>query len=194
MKYPLLIISAWAICIAAIAQNTPKGLAAGSIAPDFYATDQYGKKTELGTILKKGPVVLLFYRGQWCPYCNRQLSQLQDSLLQITEQGATVIAVTPEKPGSINETINKTKASFQILHDKGLKIMKAYDVAYTVNDVTNAKLKKYGIDLEKINGKNGSKLPVPAVYIINQKGVITYVHFDQDYTHRASVAEILRHL
>jgi len=194
MKFLLSTTVALLLAVTATAQNEPKGLMTGQEAPNFYGKDQYGKKTELRTALKKGPVVVLFYRGQWCPYCNRQLGQLEDSLGQITAKGAMVVAITPEKPESINETIKKTKASFPIVWDEGLKIMKAYDVAYAVNDTMVGKLKKYGIDLQQLNGKNGTNLPVPAVYIIGQDGKITYRYFDADYTHRASVREILEHL
>ncbi|MBS1771429.1 MAG: AhpC/TSA family protein [Bacteroidetes bacterium] len=177
-----------------MAQSQPKGLNTGDVAPDFMAKDQNGKKIELHTVLKKSPVVLVFYRGEWCPYCNRYLSQMQDSLMQIVAKNATVLAVTPEISESIDVTVKKTKAGFSILHDEGLKIMKQYDVAYKVDDATNTKLKGYGINLMKNNGKNGNNLPVPAVYIINKEGKIAYKFFDADYTHRAPIKDILAHL
>lgn len=177
-----------------MAQSGPKGLAVLSIAPGFTATDQNGKVQELKSLLMKGPVVLIFYRGQWCPYCNKQLKQLEDSLLQISAKGATLIAVTPEKPENITKTITKTKATYPVLYDAGLKIMESYDVAFDVDAETIEKYKKYGIDFEKANGSNGAVLPVPAVYIISKEGKITYKHFDADYSKRASVAEILSKL
>lgn len=194
MKYLISTMSLLLVTTIAIAQQTPKGLAVGEVAPNFKGKDQNGKTITLQTALKKGPVVLLFYRGQWCPYCNRALGQLQDSLMQLTAKNTMVIAVTPEKAESINETIMKTKASFSILHDENLKTMKQYDVAYKVDDATNMKLKNYGVDLMKNNGKNGSNLPVPAVYIIHPDGKIVYKFFDADYTHRASVRDIVMHL
>jgi peroxiredoxin len=177
------------------AQDDPKGLNINDMAPGFIAKSQDGKTISLKDQLKNGPVVLVFYRGQWCPYCNRQLKKLEDSLSIITGKGASLIAVTPEKPESISETIEKTKASYPILFDEGLKIMKSYDVAFAIDEKTIEKYKGYGIDFIKANGEmNGANLPVPAIYVINKEGKIVFRHFDKNYTKRASVAEILEHL
>lgn len=177
------------------AQNAPKGLNMNDQAPGFSAKDQNGEVVSLENELKKGPVVLVFYRGQWCPYCNRQLKQMEDSLPLIKARGASVLTITPEKPENIIKTIAKTKTSNSILHDEGLKIMKSYEVAFRVDDKTIKAYKKYGIDFTEANGAtNGANLPVPAVYIINQKGKIIYRYFDTDYRKRSSVKEILEHL
>lgn len=176
------------------AQTAPKGLELQSKAPDFTAIDQNGKNQELTSLLAKGPVVLIFYRGQWCPYCNKQLKQLEDSLSLIKAKGATLVAITPEKTENIIKTVGKTKSTYSILHDEGLKIMKSYDVAFSVDPGTIEKYKKYGIDFEQANGSNGANLPVPAVYVINKEGKIIYKYFDADYSKRASVAEIISKL
>ena len=169
-------------------------LAVGADAPAFEAKDQNGKEVNLKKLRKKGSVVLIFYRGQWCPYCNKQLSALEDSLSFITAKNATVIAITPETEENVNKTIEKTKVTYSVLNDKGLKIMKAYKVAFEVDAETVKKYKGYGIDFEKANGENGAVLPVPAVYIIDKKGKITYAYFDKDYRKRASVKEIVENL
>ena len=171
------------------------GLKEGTIAPGFIAMDNAGKAVNLKTLLKSHKaVVLFFYRGQWCPYCNKQIKQLQDSLQLLTAKGAYVVGVTPETVGNIDKTIEKTHASFSIIQDKGYVIMKAYDVNYTVNEALYQKLKGFGVDLEKNNGNNDHVLPVPATYVINRSGKIIYVHFDKDYTKRASVSSILKAL
>ncbi len=185
------------ICLASIvatAQEKPLGLNLNDTAPDFTARDQSGKEVNLKKLLKKGPVVVLFYRGQWCPFCNKQLSGMQDSLATITSKGATVVAITPEKPENISKTIEKTKASYSLLYDDGLKIMKGYKVAFEIDATTIEKYKGYGIDFTVANGTNGANLPVPAVYIISKEGKITYRHFDPDYRKRPSVKEIASHL
>lgn len=176
------------------AQDGPKGLNVNDKAPEFSAKNQDGKAISLKEKLKTGPVVLVFYRGQWCPYCNRELKNLQDSLSLITAKGATLIAVTPEKPENINKTIEKTKAAYPVLFDEGLKIMKSYDVAFAVDAKTIEKYKGYGIDFNEANGNNGANLPVPAVYIINKKGEIIYKYFDADYRKRPSVKDLLDQL
>jgi peroxiredoxin len=103
------------------AQQKPEGLFINSKAPDFKVKDQSGAEINLKDLRKKGPVVLIFYRGNWCPYCNKELTRLQDSLQLITEKGAQVIAITPEASDGINKTIEKTKAVFPIIHDEEMK-------------------------------------------------------------------------
>lgn len=176
------------------AQQYPSGLKVADKAPQFEAADQNGNSVQLTQLLKKGTVVLIFYRGQWCPYCNRQLKELEDSLVFIKEKGALLVAITPEKPANIKKTMAKTKASYPILFDDGLKIMKQYEVAYDVDAITIDKYKKYGIDFTEVNGNNGAVLPVPAVYIINKTGEIVYKFFDTNYTKRPSVKELLSYL
>lgn len=182
------------ITVGLFAQEAPEGLFIGSKAPDFKGKDQNDMDIKLKDLLKKGKVVLVFYRGQWCPYCNRQLSALQDSLQQIIDKGATLLAVSPEKTEMIDRTVEKTKAEYSILHDKDLKIMKAYDVDFEVPENTVTRYRNAGLDLEKLNGENGTNLPVPAVYIIDMESTITYRFFDKDYKKRPSVKEILDNL
>lgn len=178
----------------AIAQISPQGIQVNEKAPDFTAKDQKGKKVSLKNELKNGPVVIIFYRGQWCPYCNRQLKELEDSISFIRAKGASLIAISPEKPENISKTIEKTKATYTVLFDEGLNIMKSYDVAFAVDSNSVARYKKYGIDFFEANGVNGANLPVPTVYIINTKGIIVFRHFDPDYKKRVSVKEILANL
>ena len=174
--------------------DAPEGLFIGSKAADFKATDQRGNEIHLKDLLKKGKVVLVFYRGYWCPYCNRELARFQDSIGMILDKGATLIAVTPELPENISRTVEKTKAEFSILHDEGLKIMKAYDVDFVVPENTVNRYRNGNIDLLGINGKNGAVLPVPAVYIIDQEQTVTYRFFEPDYKKRPSVMEIINSL
>jgi peroxiredoxin len=176
------------------AQEAPEGLFIASKAPDFKAKDQNGKEVRLKDLLKEEKVVLVFYRGHWCPYCNKELSRLQDSLQLIKDKGATLIAVSPEKPENVAKTVEKTKATYSILYDEGLKIMKAYEVEFEVPENTITRYRNAGIDLEKSNGGNGKYLPVPAIYIIDKESTITYRFFEPDYKKRPSVAEILKNL
>lgn len=181
----------------ALAQNEtiyPDGLKVGDMAPDFSAKDQNGRTISLKQSLKKGSVVIFFYRGQWCPYCNKQLSQFSDSLLLLTANGASVIAIAPETAENVKKTIEKTKATFPVLEDIGLAIMKMYKVNFSVDEKTIVKYKGYGIDFDNANGSNGANLPVPATYIIGKDGKIKYVFFNTDYRKRASVMDILNNL
>ncbi|HET6767925.1 MAG TPA: peroxiredoxin-like family protein [Chitinophagaceae bacterium] len=177
------------------AQEKPEGLFINSKAPDFKANDQYGNEIRLKDVLKDSLVVLIFYRGQWCPYCNKQLKKIEDSLQLIRDKGAKLIAVTPEKPEFISKTIEKTKASFPLLYDKEMKIMRDYAVSFEVDERTVSRYKNADIDLLTANGqKDKVYLPVPAVYIINREGTIVYRYFDTDYKRRATVETILESL
>jgi peroxiredoxin len=190
MKKIVLAVFALLCCLNVIAQS---GLKNGTKAPLFVATDNNGKKINLPALLKSHKaVVLFFYRGQWCPYCNKHIQQLQDSLQLLTAKGAYVIGVTPETSENINKTVEKTHASFSLIQDKGYKIMKAYDVNYVVDDNLMAKLKNYGVDIDKNNGNTDHVLPVPATYVIDSSGKIIFVHFDKDYRNRAAVSTILK--
>lgn len=167
------------------------GLKKGEQAPLFTAKDNYGKELNLKALLKSHKaVVLFFYRGQWCPYCNKHLQQLQDSLQLLTGKGAYVVGVTPETSENISKTVGKTHASFSIIQDKGYKIMKAYDVNYVLDEATVGNYKKYGIDLDQNNGNTDHMLPVPATYVIDKSGKLVFVHFDKDYRNRPSIKTI----
>ena len=175
-------------------QEAPEGLFIASKAPDFRAKDQHGTEIRLKDLLKEGKVVLVFYRGQWCPYCNKELSGLQDSLQLIKDKGATLVAVSPEIPENVLKTVEKTKAEYSILYDEGLKIMKAYDVEFEVPENTLTRYRNAGLDIEKNNGANGKYLPVPAVFIIDKESTIIYRFFEPDYKKRPSVKELLEYL
>ncbi len=172
----------------------PDGLKVGDTAPEFTAKDQEAKTVNLKEALRNGPVVILFYRGQWCPFCNKQLSYFSDSLSMLTNKGATILAITPETVENVKKTIEKTKATFPVIADVGLAIMKSYKVNFAVDEKTVTKYKGYGIEFDKANGSNGASLPVPATYIIGIDGKIKYVFFNTDYRKRASVKDILDNL
>ena len=178
------------------AQEKAKGLPIHAKAPDFTAMEQNGKSVSLKRLRKNGPVVVVFYRGNWCPYCNKELKALQDSLQYITANGASVVAISPEASEGIDKTIGKTGASFPVLYDKDVKIAKAYDVSYVVDEKTRTSyLQKWNVDFLKINQqKDKAVLPVPAVYIVSREGKIIYRFFDRDITKRPSVKELIENL
>jgi len=185
------------VCCVSFAQpaaSYPEGLKVGDTAPDFTLKDAGGKKINLKQKLKSGPIVLVFYRGQWCPFCNRHLGVLNDSLQLIKEKGADLLAISPETQEGIAKTVNKTRAVFPVLHDVNMVVMKSYKVQYSVDEKTVEKYRGYGIDFDKANGTNGANLPVPATYIIGKDGIIKYVFFNTDYRKRPSVKEIIENL
>lgn len=169
-----------------------KGLAVGDRAPLFKALDADSNYFVLEQSLIKGPVVLIFYRGHWCPVCNQHLGILQDSLKYIEERGARVVAVSPEIPEFLNKMEGQTGASFNLLYDEGSKIADAYGVSFkpssfkvfTYNVFAGAKMKEAHDNEVQI-------LPIPATYIINSEGIIIWRQFDPDYKKRSSVKDII---
>jgi len=194
MSYKSLILFAALFSFGFISLDNPQGLNVGEQAPDFNSVDQNSKPIQLKKLIESGPVVLIFYRGEWCPYCNKQLKALEDSMSYIVAKGAALIAITPETKNNIEKTVQKTNATYSIIHDEGSRIMNAYKVAFELDKKTQIKYKGYGVDLIERNGSNGNNLPVPAVYIINKEGKITYRYFDENFRNRASISEILSHL
>lgn len=200
MKRTLFIISITMIMTQGFSQTykdagEAKGLAVGTKAPLFSAIDAERSTFILADELKKGPVVVIFYRGHWCPVCNKHLGQIQDSLRLITEKGATVVAVSPEKPEYLEKMEEKTGAKFRLLYDEDYKISDAYDVTFLpdkkqitlYNTMLNANLKETHSD-------DSQRLPIPATYIIDTKGKIVWRQFDSDYKNRSSVKDILNNL
>lgn len=200
MKILLFILIPLFVGTSLFSQNTrsvdmAKGLTVGSVAPEFSALDADSILFNLSEELKLQPVVVIFYRGHWCPVCNKHLAQIQDSLKLITDMGATVIAVSPQNPEYLEKMSHKTGAKFRLLYDEGYKIADAYDVTFSpeakqlfvYNTVLNGKLKKTHSD-------DSQRLPIPATYIIDRSGVIVWRQFDANYKNRSSVKGILENL
>ena len=176
-------------------EDVPKGLKIGDMAPDFSGTNQNGEMISLSKSLEKGKVVLIFYRGYWCPVCNRYLKQYQDSLDLIIAKGARIIAVTPEQEEGLEMTIDNIKPGFDIISDKNNHIQKKYDVLFKVTEPYTQMIEdKLFANIAENNGMDEAFLPVPATFIIDKDGEIEYVQFDTNYRNRATVKAILSNL
>jgi peroxiredoxin len=173
--------------------KVPEGLEVGEKAPSFRAMTESGDTVTLEGFLSKGPLVLFFYRGQWCPVCNRTLGTYADSLGMVKDQGASVLAVTPETDENVRTTREKSGSSLRIVPDSSQRIMKAYEVRFRVTEAYSDKIaKKLGTDIAENNGSRHAFLPVPATYLIGKEGKVLWRHFDPDYHDRATVLSILR--
>ncbi len=171
----------------------PQGLKVGEKAPHIKAKDYLGNTIDSKKVLKDNSIILIFYRGEWCPYCDRYLSRVNDSLNLLLESSATVIAVGPETVENVEIMHDKSGAVFTLISDSDEKIMKNYDVLFRVNENYQNKIKtKMNKDIAVLNGQEDANLPVPATYIIGQDGVIKYVDFDYNYRLRPSVKELLK--
>ena len=175
--------------------HIPKGLKVGDRAPDFLAYDQKGKKTESKKLLENGPVIVFFYGGKWSSVSNKYLSNYQDSLNILTNQGISLVAITPESIENVEQTVINNKLTYTVLYDCEEKIMKDYGVIYNVTkDYQDKVLKETSIDIAQNNGRDSARLPVPSTYIISKTGTIVAAHFNPDPDIRASVKWVLNNL
>jgi peroxiredoxin len=179
--------------IKANSQINKDHLKIGEKAPVIIGTDQNGKAINSLEILKSQKVMLLFYRGNWCPYCRKHLKSLQDNLDEFTKKDIYVIVVTPEVKEKTIETTDKIKAKFSIIYDIDNKIMNDYKVAFEVNESNVVKYFKFTKKKTEAYNKDGNDvLPVPATYLIDKNCKISYVQYDIDYKNRSDFKEILK--
>lgn len=167
----------------------------GQKAPSFELPNPEGKLISLNSLVEKGPVVITFYRGNWCPYCNLQLRALQARLDEIHALGATLVAISPQVPdGSLtNDEISKME--FIILSDQDAKVALQYGVAWEVPAFLAEHMRvDRKLDLDKINNGNGTILPIPATFILGRDALVTWRYVNVDYRTRSEPDEIIEAL
>jgi peroxiredoxin len=165
-----------------------KALKVGDRAPDFELPNATGKKVKLSQLTAQGPVVVTWYRGGWCPYCNIALRGFQKRLPEIRAEGATMVAISPETPDNSLTTAEKGHLEFEVLSDRGNKVAQAYGVAYKVPPVIAEQSKAR---LAKYNGDNSATLPLGVTYVIDRAGIIRYAFIESDYRKRAEPSDVL---
>jgi len=170
-----------------------KALKVGDRAPDFELPDALGKPVKLSALLKDGPVVLTWYRGGWCPYCNIQLRGLQRALPAFKEAGATLVALSPQTPDNSLSTVEKNKLDFVVLSDKGNAAARGFGIAYKLPKEV-AEAFRGRLDLAKVNGDDSLELPLAATYVIDAHGVVRWAFVDADYRKRAEPSDVVRAL
>lgn len=163
----------------------------GDVAPDFTLPNVTGDPVSLQETLRNGPLVLSFYRGGWCPFCNLELHALQSRLPEITALGATLIGISPETPDKAMTAINEHQLEFEVLSDIGNKTARQYGLLFTVYEEMRPLYLKWGLDVPASNGDDSWELPVPATYVIDRSGVVAAAHVDKDYTKRMEPDEVL---
>jgi pimeloyl-ACP methyl ester carboxylesterase/peroxiredoxin len=167
-----------------------KALKVGDKAPDFELPDAAGKPIKLSALLREGPVVVTWYRGAWCPYCNIALRGFQKALPEIKAEGASLVAISPQTPDRTAETVAKGGLGFEVLSDKGNRAARSYGIAYRLPALVVANIKGR-LDLDKYNGDSSKELPLSATYVIDRDGVIRYAFVDADYRKRAEPSAIV---
>ena len=174
--------------VAATAKRT------GDPAPDFTLPNVGGRTLRLQEACAKGPVVLSFYRGSWCPFCNLELNALQQRLPDLRRLGARLIAVSPENPDASLSHAQKLQLEFDVLSDIGNGVAGEYGLIMTVDPALRPLYRDWGIALPSANGDETYQLPVPATYVIDCSGVIRAHFVDKDYTRRMEPDAIIEAL
>lgn len=159
--------------------------------PDFELPNAQGETVSLSEQLQKGKVVLTFYRGGWCPYCNLELKAFQEVLPQIKEKGATLIAITPETPDNSLSTKEKNQLDFEVLTSKNNELARSLNLVFKLPEALVDLYGKFGIDLLENQGNDANELPIAATYIIEQSGKISYHYLAEDYKLRADPELVL---
>jgi peroxiredoxin len=175
--------------IGILAPNT--GIPPGQHVPDVHAVDLEGKDVTLSSLYGKGPILLAFYRGGWCPFCNGEIHALTGAFAEYQRRGVTPVAVSVDKP----EAEAKIKATyaipFPVLSDSDAAIIEAFHVVKKVGDDELAKMKGFGVDLESYSGKTHHEMAIPSLFLIDRKGVVRWAHSDPDFRVRPTMAQIL---
>ncbi|TXH74001.1 peroxiredoxin-like family protein [Thiobacillus sp.] len=180
---------------AALARSLPDpGIKVGERAPDFTLPNAFGEPVHLYDALKNGPVVLVFYRGAWCPYCNLHLRALRERLPQFKALGAQLIAVTPQTPDKSLEQFKAEPREFDVLSDLDSSVMQAYRLIYEVDPDLAEVYRKHGLDLIEYNGPGRNVLPAPGTFVIDRNGMVRAMQADTDYTKRMEPAEVVHAL
>lgn len=167
-------------------------LKVGDRAPEFMLRNAKGEIVDIGALRKKGPVIVTFYRGGWCPYCNLELKAFQEILPEIKAAGASLVAISPEKPDDTLSTAEKNALAFEVLSDVGQKVGRAFGLVYQFTEELRSAYRGFGRNIPAHNGTPGEwALPVSATYVIDRNGTIIYAYTDVDYRDRADPRDVL---
>lgn len=175
--------------------NLPDGLKVGDNAPQIVFTMPDDTRMSLKGLYEKQPVVIIFYRGYWCPVCIKHLSEFAEEAKEIEAKGARLVAITSESYDNVKTTKEETGADFTIISDTDGKVMEAFDVDFKVREDYQGMIQeRVDASIAKTNATGEAVLPVPATYIIDTNGKIVYRQFNPNYRERASLQEIIDHL
>ena len=176
-------------------QQGEKAIAIGEQAPEFLLPSAQGYNISLANLLRKGPVVLTFYRGDWCPYCNLQLKAMHGRLTEIHALGAELVAVSPQAPNDSLTKAEREELEFCVLSDQDARVAEKYGVAWEVPELILEHMRKdRNLELADLNNGNGSVLPIPATFVIGVDGLVSWRYVDVDYRQRAEPEDIVNAL
>jgi peroxiredoxin len=164
---------------------------AGDVAPDFSLKDPEGNVVNSADLLRRGPLVLSFYRGVWCPYCNMELQALEAAKPEFDRYGASLVAISPQTAPNSRKSVRQNKLSFPILSDVKGKVGAAFGLRFNLPDYLVELYKQLKNDLPTFNDDPAWTLPMPARYVIGQDGVILYSEVNPDYTRRPEPEDMI---
>lgn len=168
-----------------------KPLGVGARLPDVTVRTEQGAEMKLPAALGSKPAVIIFYRGGWCPYCTKHLSAMMDIEEKLLAEGFLIFAISPDLPSVLAVTPDRKSLKYSLLSDSKMHASDAFGITFTVSDEILEKYKGYGIDLEAASGEKHHKLPHPAVFVVDQQGVIRFAHVNEDYKVRLEPAKVL---
>ncbi|MFJ3522980.1 peroxiredoxin-like family protein [Pseudomonas sp. NPDC090203] len=166
-------------------------LKVGDKAPVFTLNDPEGNPVSSAELLAKGPLVISFYRGVWCPYCNMELQALEEALPQYRELGASLVAISPQTRVNSRKSVRQNHLSFPILSDVKSRVAEAFGLRFKLPDYLIDLYKGFGNDLPVFNDDDAWVLPMPGRFVIGQDGVIAYAEVNPDYTQRPEPTDLL---
>ena len=169
-----------------------RSLKAGDRIPDFTLPNHLGQQRRIGELLAGSVLVLNFYRGGWCPYCNMELNALQQALPDIRASGADLVAISPELPDKALDTRARHELEFEVLSDVGNQVSAAFGLTFELPEQLRPIYTKLGIDIPAFNGDDSFILPVPASYVVDSDGIIRHHFVNVDYTRRLEPDDLLR--
>jgi len=160
-------------------------------APDFSLPDPRGVAVSLSVLLRKGPVVVTFYRGGWCPFCDLQLRAYQSVLPEIRLLGGELVAISPQTPDYALADVEKKGLTFPVLTDAHNRVAREYGLVFVLSDVLKRLQEAFGNPIPKFNGDDSWELPMPGTFVLDRSGVVRLAHVDPDYTRRLEPRAIL---
>lgn len=171
-----------------------RALRAGGRAPDFVLADATGRMVDSKHLRSRGPLILSFYRGAWCPYCNLELQAWQRHLPELERLGATLVAISPQTPDASLTLAQKHALAYPVLSDPGHRVARQFGIVFTLDDSLRPVYEAFGVDLLAHNGDSSFELPVPATYLIDRDATVIDAWVDVDYRKRAEPSLVLARL
>jgi len=163
----------------------------GDQVPNFALLNTANQLIELGQLLTRGSVVVSFFRGAWCPFCNLELQGLEQALPAIESLGASLIVISPQKQRYSSAMVEQYTLTFDVLNDQNNQVARQFGLVYQLPEYLRPVFTQGGYPLPRYNGDDSFELPIPATFVVNQAGKITYAFASPDYTQRADPIKIV---